>query len=471
MGYPRLTPSDGAPPARVPRPGADPISLTARRFARHRPQQPQPTQLLSGADQLALSRIAERFAPGAQQAPASDLPEVSKVPEAPKVVEAPKAPEATRNQHSESEAPQSPAAVATLSGMRALIAVLIGVALLPTLVFGAMLWLGPIKTPWSSGGTESNVLPAASLAATGPAPDQARSKQAAAIGALALTTPDTLEAKAGQDVPFIIALDHTGDLPARSTIAIAGLPEGATLSSGRPYDETEWNLRPDEIGDLRLVLPKAASGETTLRVKLVAPDGEIVAGTETLLKVMADPDAEPVMRPKDSDTLFQFGNTLAPGVIYDEDLIGIGAWDEQSRQRLATTGVEERLTTPDTPAPPPGEILRLPAASPAQATNNPLRAKWIEPSAYVNLRDGPTASASVISIVPKGIRLSVMGRKRGWVKVTNPTTSESGWIYAGNIVGSSKPRGGAKRGSQSKTAEGSGSSSGSSWLGSLLGSR
>ncbi len=161
MGYPRLTPSDGAPPARVPRPGADPISLTARRFARHRPQQPQPTQLLSGADQLALSRIAERFAPGAQQAPASDLPEVSKVPEAPKVVEAPKAPEATRNQHSEFEAPQSPAAVATLSGMRALIAVLIGVALLPTLVFGAMLWLGPIKTPWSSGGTESNVLPAA----------------------------------------------------------------------------------------------------------------------------------------------------------------------------------------------------------------------------------------------------------------------------------------------------------------------
>ncbi|MGA8433408.1 MAG: hypothetical protein WB713_01170, partial [Methyloceanibacter sp.] len=99
---------------------------------------------MSGADQLALSRIAERFAPGAQQAPASDLPEVSKVPEAPKVVEAPEAREAARNQHSESEAPQSPAAVATLSGIRALIAVLIGVALLPTLVFGAMLWLGPI---------------------------------------------------------------------------------------------------------------------------------------------------------------------------------------------------------------------------------------------------------------------------------------------------------------------------------------
>jgi hypothetical protein len=452
MGYPRLTPSDTAPPARVPRPGADPISLTARRFARHRPQQPQPTQLLSGADELALSRIAERLAPGARQAPAPDLPE------------APKVPEARRDQQPEPEALQSPAAAATLSGMRALIAVLIVVAILPSLGFGAMLWLGPIKTPPSSGGTENNALPAASLAATGAAPDHARSKQAAAIGALALTAPDTLEAKAGQDVPFVIALDHTGDLPARSTIAIAGLPDGATLSSGRPYGETEWNLRPDEIGDLRLVLPKAASGETTLRVKLVAPDGEIVAGTETILKVTADPEAAPAMRPKDSDTLFQLGNTLAPEVIYDEDLIGIGAWDEQSRQRLATTGVEERLTTPDTPATPPGEILRLPAA--AQAVNDPLRAKWIEPSAYVNLRDGPTASASVISIVPKGTRLSVMGGKRGWVKVTNPATSQSGWIYAGNIIGSSKPRGGAKRGSQSETAE----DSRSSWLGSLLGS-
>jgi hypothetical protein len=310
-------------------------------------------------------------------------------------------------------------------------------------------------------------LPVATLAATMPTPDHVRSEQTAAIGPLALTAPDTLEAKAGQDVPFFIALDHSGDLPARSTIAIAGLPQGATLSSGRPYGETEWNLRPDEIGDLSLVLPKTASGETKLRVRLVAPDGEIVAGTETILKVAADPEAAPIMTPKDSDSLFEGGNTLAPKIIYDQDLIGIGAWDEQILKRLAETGVEERLTTVDVPAAPPEELLRLPVPESAKAANDPLRAKWIEPSAYVNLRDGPTASASVISIVPKGTKLSVVGRKRGWVKVTNPATSESGWVYAGNIVGSTKPRHGAKHGSQSETAD----DSGSSWLGSLLGSR
>jgi hypothetical protein len=349
--------------------------------------------------------------------------------------------------------------------MRTLIAVLIAVALLPSIAFGAMSWFGVAKAPSSAEASESNALPVATLAATMPTPDHVRSEQTAAIGPLALTAPDTLEAKAGQDVPFFIALDHSGDLPARSTIAIAGLPQGATLSSGRPYGETEWNLRPDEIGDLSLVLPKTASGETKLRVRLVAPDGEIVAGTETILKVAADPEAAPIMTPKDSDSLFEGGNTLAPKIIYDQDLIG--AWDEQILKRLAETGVEERLTTVDVPAAPPEELLRLPVPESAKAANDPLRAKWIEPSAYVNLRDGPTASASVISIVPKGTKLSVVGRKRGWVKVTNPATSESGWVYAGNIVGSTKPRHGAKHGSQSETAD----DSGSSWLGSLLGSR
>ena len=452
MGYPKLNPSDTLP-ARASRPGADAISLAARRFARHKPQ---PPHHLSGADQLDLARIAERFAPGAQPAGVPEVPEAVRAPE---------------DQRFEQPVPQASMMVASAAGMRTLIAVLIVIALLPSLAFGAMLWLGALKTPWSAtGDSENGILPAAksALAATMPV-DRVRSKQAAAIGALALTAPDTLEAKAGQDIPFVVALDHTGALPARSIIAISGLPQDATLSSGRPYGGTEWTLRPDEIGDLRLALPKTASGETKLRVKLVAPDGEIVAGTETVLKVEADPEAAPVAGPQYSEPQFEFDpeSTLAPQVIYDQDLIGIGAWDEQSRQRLVATGVEERLTTPDAPAAPPGEILRLPDASSAKATNDPLRTKWIEPSAYVNLRDGPTASASVISIVPKGTKLSVLGRKRGWVKVTNPATSESGWIYAGNIVGSTKPKRGSKRGAQSDVAE----DSGSSWLGSWLGSR
>ena len=52
------------------------------------------------------------------------------------------------------------------------------VALLPSLTLGGMLWLGAIKTPWSTGAhAEDAPLPAAkaSLAATTPAPDRVQS--------------------------------------------------------------------------------------------------------------------------------------------------------------------------------------------------------------------------------------------------------------------------------------------------------
>jgi hypothetical protein len=57
------------------------------------------------------------------------------------------------------------------------------------------------------------------------------------------------------------------------------LPQGSTLSSGRPYGETEWNLKTDEIGDLHLTLPINASGKAKLTIGLVGPDGSVIADT------------------------------------------------------------------------------------------------------------------------------------------------------------------------------------------------
>ena len=58
--------------------------------------------------------------------------------------------------------------------------------------------------------------------------------------------------------------------------------------SGRPYDQTEWNLKPDEIGDLHLILPSNASGETKLIIQLVASDGAIIADAATILKMLTN---------------------------------------------------------------------------------------------------------------------------------------------------------------------------------------
>ncbi len=432
MAYPKLNPPDSALPPRVSRPGAETISLTARRLARPK-SQAKPH--ISGADQAALSRIAERFAPGAPGAPGvpSDAAPVDATKSAVK--------DAPKDQSFDQQVAQSPI-LASLSGVRTLLAVLIAVALLPSLALGAMLWLGAIKTPWSTGAhAEGAPLPAAkaSLAGTTPAPEQVQSTQAAQVGALALTAPDALDAEAGGETPFAVALDHAGSLPARSVIAIAGLPHGATLSAGRPYGEAEWNLRTDEIGDLRITLPKAASGESRLRVKLVAPDGEILAGTETVLKVAAasDPEFEDAAE----------GQALAPERIYDPNLVGVAAWDGKTQQLLGASGVEEVFTTPEAPPAPPEHV------QPTLAANDDAKA-WVAPE-FVNLRNGPTSSAAVISVVAKGAKLSIMGRKRGWVKVTNPATSESGWVYAGSK---------ARRGKQTDQSD-AGGSIWPSWLG------
>jgi len=46
---------------------------------------------------------------------------------------------------------------------------------------------------------------------------------------------------------------------------------------------------------------------------------------------------------------------------------------------------------------------------------------------------GATSSAAVVGVVAKGTKLRLVGRKRGWVEVTNPATSQTGWIYGPNV--------------------------------------
>jgi uncharacterized protein YgiM (DUF1202 family) len=74
----------------------------------------------------------------------------------------------------------------------------------------------------------------------------------------------------------------------------------------------------------------------------------------------------------------------------------------------------------------------------ALASADDSEGETITPAKFVNLRSGPTSSASVLAVVPKGAKLAVLDRKRGWVRVTHPTTTETGWIYAGNLEGAPK---------------------------------
>jgi hypothetical protein len=315
-----------------------------------------------------------------------------------------------------------------------------------------MFWLGVISMPWSRLVTlppnESLVPAVESASAAGMlAPENPQLQRAAKIPPV-LTAAATLEAKAGEGVIFTIALDGTDEVPARSIIAISGLPRGSTLSSGFPYGEAEWNLKPDEIGDLHLVLPNTASGESKLRIQLIAPDGDFITDTETVLKVAPDSDA-----------------ALALGATYDPNLISIGApeikselADAQARhepvQELGTMGAEAKIVDPEAARTTSGDPVPLPPSGPAQTANDDA-GSWIVLLAFVNLRESPSSSAPVISEMPKGAKLRALDRKRGWVQVTNPATSQTGWVYAGNVAATSKSHHGSIRAGPSKVGSGS----------------
>lgn len=193
------------------------------------------------------------------------------------------------------------------------------VSLVPTAIILALLWQGAIRLPGSAvtpvvfdhdEEADSRQQPAVAAVATVPIIAPPSPVEIEAKPEIVLTAPARIEAKTGEEVAFDIAIDSAESLPARSVIAIRAMPEGASFSQGRPYDATEWNLRPDEIGDLRLKLPKDATGKSELRVELMAADGTVLASATTEIAIAPDPRAALILR---SDEIERINDLIAHG--------------------------------------------------------------------------------------------------------------------------------------------------------------
>jgi Bacterial SH3 domain len=336
------------------------------------------------ADEAATSRIAQRFAPRTPDAPP---PAAAAKPAA---VPAQTVPLTGLN-----------------AGIRRLTAVLIAAALIPNLTL-AVLWLGLVDPPWSESASPSpkeTERMAATPAAPQPEQSSPPAAQAAAPPAFSpvLTAPNVLDAEQGESVSFPIALDGTDGVPEESVIVIKGLPPGSTLSDGYSSGPMEWRLRPDAIGDLRLAVADAAPGETTLLVQLVAPDAKIIATASTTLRTRSEPGPNP-----DPFDIAQAARAL------------------DIEARTPEAGLEEKFVVETASI----DTVPLPDRRPEP----PGESNWIRPTAWVNLRESPSPSAAVVTIVPKGVKLRIIGRKRSWVQVNNPATSQSGWIYGNNVA-------------------------------------
>jgi len=376
------------------------------------------------------------------------------------------------------EAAGYPYAVRRSSFSPALLAALILLALIPSALLIVLLAQGVVRIPgadvlWASA-TQRQPVAAASLA--GPTPKIAAPKAARDVPAIVLTAPDRLEGTPGEDIEFGLAVDSTDALPARSVIAIRNLPEGATLSQGRPYGATEWTLRPDEIGDLRLALPAAARGEANIRSDLVAADGKVLASAGTVVTIF-DPRAGLVVRPQESarvDDLIEHGKkmisvgyfagarayfkraaeagsaeaALSVGATYDPVFIeqigaqGIKPEPDQARiwyERAKLLG----LSDPDAQIAELREAFEAAGAHEVEEASEPAlpasaeteaEPEWVELSGSANMREGPSSNAKTMRTAMRGTKFHAIGRKGNWIQVTDPDTKEIGWIYARYIA-------------------------------------
>ena len=294
------------------------------------------------------------------------------------------------------------------------IAAVIGLALvLPTL--GAAVWLGVTKL--------------------------ADMSQKSPIPSPVLTAPAFLEATAGESIFLPIALDGTDGVPAHSSIVITGLPQGSTLSNGRPFGDTGWKLERDEIGDLQLVVPNSTSGQAKLTIQLIAPDATLVTDADILLQVATAPQGSLARNAVDTDD--------APLVPVNQ---GLARESPEVRPDPGVREVKPSATAEVKPSAAATEREEKPVQSEPRTVQSQHRAtakrtaanvgtNEVKTSMFVNLRQAPSPSAKVIRVVAKGTKLPVVARKGRWVQVTDPANSAKGWIYMGNASppGTMKP--------------------------------
>jgi len=375
------------------------------------PRSPQQTGPSTSAEDLAVVRIAERFAPGVQ-------------------------PPLSSNEQKSAQFASRP--VSTL-GSRGLIVLLTAFASLPSLVLGTMVWLEVIKVqlpaPMTFGSGVGPSIQSASVAA----PLLAKHSGSTEI---AFAAPAIVEARAGEDTPLTLALSRTAALPTRSVIALDGLPHGSTLSSGRPYGDGGWNLRPDQIGGLRLSLPETATGQAKLRIRLVTSGGEDIARAETLLRVTHAP--RPLAKTHGDERAINEGvQSFVGDLKYNTapielmaDSVAAPPGDRAAAEAARVQGVSQsQESVPSSLAAKPdpetldGKNQSVKTGSSAQTSDDDAES-WILLSDFVNLREGPSSSTRVIDVLDRGSKLRVTGRKRAWLKVADSTNAQTGWIYS-----------------------------------------
>ncbi len=257
----------------------------------------------------------------------------------------------------------------------------------------------------------------------------AQPEQASSPLEVALSSPNRIEANAGEDIDFPIAIDATQALPSRSIVAVTALPEGASFSAGRPYGATGWSLRPDEIGGLRLRLP-ARWGASDMRLELVSGDGVVLAQSETRLSIAPAPAEVATVASIESAAPSEIAKTDPAEATGSIDSVPPAPERNPSASAAAPRAVKVNTV----------KVVAIPAPNPARAhaggyalgpaSEEPqAAAEWMATKTAVDIHVKAEQSSETVKVAEGGVKMRVTARDKNWVKVTDPNTSTTGWIY------------------------------------------
>ena len=287
--------------------------------------------------------------------------------------------------------------------LKAVIAAVIGGALVPTTILFALLWQGTMNTSNDGAGGLSVASTLNSGGATSPE--------------IALSSPERIEVKAGEQIDFPLAIDATEKLPSRSVVAVSAMPDGASFSEGRPYGATGWSLRPDEIGELRFRLPNAQSGAFDMRIELLAADGAVLAQSETRLNITAAPAEANSVSAVESSPFDQSAGMDAPKASE-----ALSAPKRAPSAKVATVKVV--TIKPAAPSRPHDGAFALGAAGDAPA-------EWVEIIRPVDMHARPEQASETVKVVEKGLKFRVArGIKIGCRLAILPRQPTAGFILA-----------------------------------------
>ena len=293
----------------------------------------------------------------------------------------------------------------TLTG---LVSALLGVALVTTAILVVLLWQGAIQ-PGTNGATHRSGL--------------TQPMQGVTLPEIALSSPDRIAAKAGEEIDFPIAIDATDKLPSRCVIAISGIPDGASFSEGRPYGATGWSLRPDEIGELRFRLSEAQSGAFDLHIELLAADGAVLAESETRLNVAADPAEAEMVSAVESSSFDKIVQAEAPKPVEALPPPPQRKPTPSAKRESSVKVTTVKVVTIKPPGRPHDGAFALGEAAEGAS-------EWVEIVRPVDMHARPEQSSETVKVAEKGLKLRVTARDKNWVQVSDPATSANGWIYS-----------------------------------------